>query len=190
MIPTLIMISGFLIFAVSFILLIRILVSPFVVRWKNAHGDVELIETEQISVSRKKDRTFFIILFVCLMIAGSMLFCLGFSLGYADKGKGFWFYRLAEGSISETKKWDRLSEDGDFIAEDGRKYPYYLVIRGNTYEFRGSECEDIGDVKERLSKISRENTVMLIDSFAVSEKMNDAEKLLIEMGIQYEIEEV
>jgi len=173
-----------------FILLVRILLSPLVVRWKNAHGEVEIIETERINRSRKKDRTFFCILFISLMLIGAMLFCLGFSLGYADKGKGFWFYRAVEGISDETEKWDRISKDGAYVADDGKKYPYYLLVRGNTYEFKGIECENIDEVKEYLSHIPRENTVMLIDSFAVLKYMNDAETLLKEMGIQYEIEEV
>lgn len=190
MLANVIMISGSGIFIFSLIMFVATLISPLVVRWKNVHGDVELIETDKINHSRRKDRTFFYILFISLMIIGSILFCLGFSLGYADKGKGFWFYRLVEGNISETQKWDRISEDGDFIASDGKKYPYYILIRGNTYEFKGIECEDIEDVNEYLSHISRENTIMLIDSFAVAKKINDVEILLKEMGIQYEIEEV
>lgn len=190
MIPTIIMVLGALIFLFSLVMLVRNSISPLVVRWRNTHGEVELISTDKINLSRKKDRTFFYVLFTSTMTAGLLMFCFGFSLGYADKGEGFWFYHLVEGDTVTEQKWDRISDEGDFIADDGRKYPYYLLVRGNEYEFRGKSCENIDAVREQISRIPRENTVMIIDSYAVSQKVKDAEKLLKEMGIQYETEEV
>ena len=56
--------------------------------------------------------------------------------------------------------------------------------------FCKQNCRDTGELKEKLERIPRENTVMIIDSYAVSAEVNAVKALLKEMGIKYETEEV
>ena len=171
-------------------LILYVAASPLIVRLRNISGVVELQNTGAVKKSRQADRKFLFSLGIGCVLLGALLILAGWAWGFNRQGDGFWLNRYLSGEQGISDKWDRISESGSFIAEDGTEYPYYLLIQGNTYEFSGEVCADIEDVQEQLTKMKRENTVMLIDSFAVSSKIKEAEKMLKEMGIKYEMEEV
>ena len=190
MIPIGLMVVGSIIFLISFIDLIKVIMSPLKVRRKNINGQLELNDEGTVKKTRKRDRAFLGSWDGFFAIIGIVLFFFGWSLGYNQKGEGFIFNRFISGESIKTEKWDRLTENGSFISDSGNEYPYYLLVSGNTYEFCGEVCENTEDVKTKLSKIKRENTVIIIDSYAVSSKIKEAESILTEMGIKYEMEEV
>ena len=190
MIPIGLMAIGSIISLISIIDFIIVLKSPLTVKRKNILGQLELNDEGTVKKTRKRDRVILGSWDLFFATVGSFVVLLGWSLGYNQKDGVFWFIPFISGDYKSSEKWDRLSEDGNFISNNGTEYPYYLLISGNTYEFSGEVCEDLEDVKNKLSKIKRENTVIIIDSYAVSSRIKDAEKLLTEMGIKYEMEEV
>lgn len=128
--------------------------------------------------------------YVVAMLTGLVLFFLGIYLGYAAEGDSFWFYQKVFGVESHKEDtWDKITEEGKYKSDDGNEYTFYILVNGDRYIFSGEECESLEDLKERLSGIKRENTVMLIDGFAISSYYKQAEKLLNELGIKYETEE-
>ena len=190
MIPTILIVAGTLIILISSIWLVRILLSPLVVKWRSIRGEVELIDTGAVKKKRKQDRLFLGSLATVFILIGVFLTLSGWAWGYNIRGDGFWLNQYLSGDNGISEKWDRISDDGDFVSQDGTEYPYYLLVRGDKYEFCGEPCESIVELREKLSKIKPENTVMIIDSFAVSSKIKEAKVLLNEMRISYEMEEI
>ena len=126
--------------------------------------------------------------FIVCIFAGLLMFFAGLYLGYAAKGDGFWLYRkLFPNRIAvETVAWDAINENGQFVAEDGTAYTYYVLISGDTVHLSGEACEDLTDLRTRLTEMQRQNTVMIIDSFAVSSTYRSVRDMLDELGIDYE----
>ena len=124
--------------------------------------------------------------FIIFCFIGIMMFVAGIYFGYAAEGEGFWFYKKFYPEAAANQVWDELNEQGQFVAEDGKAYTYYILVSGNKISLSGEECQDYSDLKERLSKINRENTVIIIDSFAVSSTYKSVRNCLNELGIKYE----
>ena len=114
------------------------------------------------------------------------MFFAGFSLGYAAKGDGFWLYRKLFPDRIVVHTWDEINENGQYVADDGRAFTYYVLVSGDKVSLSGEPCADLEDLEKRLTEIKRENTVIIIDSFAVSSTYRGVEKMLNEMGIDYE----
>lgn len=124
--------------------------------------------------------------FVLVGLLGAMMFFIGFYLGFTAEGDGFWFYERFYPQEVTNQVWDQINEQGQFVAEDGKTYTYYILISGKEVSLRGEQCVDLEDLKSRLSAIRRENTVMLIDSFAVASVYRSVKDMLEDLGIIYE----
>lgn len=124
--------------------------------------------------------------FIVSAFMGIVVFFAGIYLGYAAEGEGFWFYKKFFPQEETNQVWDDINEQGQFVAEDGRVYTYYILISGNEISICGEECRNYVDLQERVSQIRRENTVIIIDSFAVSSVYQSVRNLLDELGIEYE----
>ncbi len=124
--------------------------------------------------------------FMSLLLFGLLIFLAGYYLGYAAEGEGFWLYQKFFPQASASQVWDELNEKGQFVSESGKAYTYYIVISGKEIALRGEPCADYNDLKEKLSQIKKENTVMVIDSFAVSSSYHSVENILNELGLSYE----
>ena len=190
MIPWILMIAG----AVAFILgvcgLIRLFIYlPLKENFRISDRDKDFIQTildskMQYVVETKRKQMG--IAFLILFFIGSMMFLSGFYLGYAAQGEGFWLYQKLYPQASANQVWDELNEEGQFVSESGKAYTYYIVISGKEISLRGEPCSDYNDLKEKLSQIRKENTVMVIDSFAVSSTYHSVENILNELGLSYE----
>ena len=127
--------------------------------------------------------------FIVAIFAGILMFFAGLYLGYAAKGENFWLYRklFPDRIATETMAaWDAINENGQFVAEDGKAYTYYVLVAGDKVSLSGETCADLSELKTRLTEIKRENTVIIIDSFAVSSLYRGVKDMLNEMGIDYE----
>ena len=128
--------------------------------------------------------------FVICIFAGVLMFFAGVYLGYAAKGEGFWPYRkLFANNIAEQEKWqvsDRFNEAGQYVAEDGKTYTYYVIIDGEKITFSGVKCAGLEELEVKLSEIRRENTIILYDRFAVSSIYHGVEDMLNKLGFDYE----
>ena len=190
MIPIIMMIGGALTSLYGIGLTLYIFMTPILVKLRSANGQGEIVETRRIRRIRIKDRKDLLKISCSLLFIGLLVFGSGYYLGFSARGKGIWFYDLVYGSGEEKPKWDRITSDGSYIAENGGTYRYYLVIEGNEYEFCGEKCEDIEDVKKRLEAIGRGNTIVVIDSYASYESRTEIESMLDRMGMNYETEEI
>lgn len=114
------------------------------------------------------------------------MFFAGFYLGYAAKGDGFWLYRKLFPNRIVVHTWDEINENGQYVSEDGKAYTYYVLVSGDEISLSGEPCADLAELKNKLTEIKRENTVMIVDSFAVSATYHGVKKLLNEIGIDYE----
>lgn len=140
-------------------------------------------ETQSVVTYHKKQlQTLFLISF----LLGGMMFLSGFYLGYAAQGEGFWLYQKLYPQASANQVWDELNDEGQFVSESGKTYTYYIVISGQEISLCGEPCADYNDLKEKLTQIRKENTVMVIDSFAVSSAYHSVENILNELGLSYE----
>lgn len=140
-------------------------------------------ETQSVVTYHKKQLQ---TLFLSSFLLGWMMFLSGFYLGYAAQGEGFWLYQKLYPQASANQVWDELNDEGQFVAESGKAYTYYIVISGKEISLCGEPCADYNDLKEKLTQIRKENTVMIIDSFAVSSTYHSVESILNELGLSYE----
>ena len=124
--------------------------------------------------------------FILIIMAGVMMFFVGFYLGFTAEGDGFWFYEKFYPEEAANQAWDQINEEGQFVAASGQAYTYYILVSGKEISLSGSQCADLADLKTKLSAIRRENTVILIDSFAVASVYHAVEDMLKELGIKYE----
>ena len=125
--------------------------------------------------------------FIICILAGIMMFFAGMYLGYAAKGDSFWPYKkMFPNRVAAVPVWDEINDAGQFVATDGKAYTYYILVSGDEVSLSGEPCVDLTDLEKKLSEIKRENTVMIIDSFAISSTYRGVEKVLDELGIAYE----
>ena len=190
MIPWTLIIVGALLTAFGVLGWISLFVLPFCERFEVVYDkDKEIIQSrtdpevgKQVWYEKKNLKRDFTI---CIF-AGILMFFAGFYLGYAAKGDGFWLYRKLFPDRVAVHTWDEINESGQYVADTGRAYTYYVLVSGDEISLSGEPCPDLAELKNKLSEIKRQNTVMLIDSFAVSSTYRGVQKLLNELGIDYE----
>ena len=124
--------------------------------------------------------------FIICVFAGLMMFFAGLYLGYAAKGEGFWLYRKLFPDRITVQTWDEINENGQYVADSGKAYTYYVLVSGDKVSLSGEPCAGLTELKNKLTAIKRENTVIIIDSFAVSSTYRSVEDMLNEMGFDYE----
>lgn len=190
MIPWTLIIIGALLTVFGVLGWISLFVLPFFERFEVVYDkDKEIIQArtdpefgKQVWYEKKHLKRDFTI---CIF-AGILMFFAGFYLGYAAKGDGFWLYRKLFPDRIVVHTWDEINENGQYVADDGRAFTYYVLVSGDKVSLSGEPCADLEDLEKRLTEIKRENTVIIIDSFAVSSTYRGVEKMLNEMGIDYE----
>ena len=191
MIPWTLIIIGALLTVFGVLGWISLFVLPFFERFEVVYDkDKEIIQArtdrefgKQVWYEKKKLKRDFTICF----FSGILMFFAGFYLGYAAKGDGFWLYRKMFPDRIVVHTWDEINESGQYVAETGKAYTYYILISGNAVSLSGEPCADLTELKNKLSEIKRQNTVMVIDSFAVASTYRGVEKILNELGIDYEV---
>lgn len=192
MIPYILIIIGMLLSVVGIVCLLRVAILPLrrlnkvVFEWEDDILKYSSGPGKREYARRLKQLTW---IYVCVLLLGICSFFLGLYLGYAAKGSSFWFYEQIFGQEIQEEYWDKITEDNKFISDLGKEYTYYILVENDSFSFCGENCKDIDDLKNKLSKIKRENTVILIDSFAVSSAYHEAENILNELGVKFEMEE-
>lgn len=194
MIPWILIIIGALCTLIGVLGLIAILLLPIVDRFEivfDKDKDVVQARTDsKVGKIVREEQKHLTRDFIICVIAGVMMFFAGLYLGYAAKGEGFWLYRkLFPGEVKAVAQvWDKINDDGQYVASDGTAYTYYVLVSGNEIRLSGEKCADLEEFRDRLSEIKRENTVIIYDSFAVSSTYRAVEALLDELGFEYEEE--
>lgn len=125
--------------------------------------------------------------FIIMFFVGILMFFSGLYLGYAAKGEDFWFYKKFYPSKEETLLvWDSINENGQYVANDGKTYTYYILVNENTVSLRGEPCDSPEELKAGLSDIQRENKIILIDCYAIASTYHEVADILKELGLKYE----
>ena len=193
MIPWTLIIVGGLLVIFGVLGLISLWVLPFFERFEVVYDkDKEILSARMDPEIGKQvwyEKKNLIRDFIVAIFAGILMFFAGLYLGYAAKGENFWLYRklFPDRIATETMAaWDAINENGQFVAEDGKAYTYYVLVAGDKVSLSGETCADLLELKTRLTEIKRENTVIIIDSFAVSSLYRGVKDMLNEMGIDYE----
>lgn len=125
--------------------------------------------------------------YFAILVLGVVLFITGMYLGFADRGKDFWFYKKIYGEEIDTNKWDNLTDEGFYEDPEGKVYRNFILIRGDKIYFNGANETDIVENTEldnMLSKIAQENTIALIDSYAVSATYKDVRDKIKSKGFE------
>lgn len=193
MIPIIIIIFGLLFILVGITGIAVTAISPLVVKFRSSLGLLEREDDKTTKVFRKRSRQDIISYSATAILTGLALAFIGWCWGYAQKGENFWFYRkYKQHYISEETpgEWDKISEDGKYTDDNGNKYTYYILVKGNDIRFCKDECRSIDELSEKLNLVPRENTLIIADSYAVASKYEAVKALLKEMGFKYETEEV
>jgi len=190
MIPWVLIIAGALCTVVGVLGLFMILVLPLKDRLETVfEKEKDVIQARLNTEIRKyvwQEKRHLTRDFIVCLVVGIMMFFAGLYLGYAAKGENFWLYRKLFPNTITVQVWDEINENGQFVAADGKAYSYYVLISERDISLSGEPCTDLEDLKTRLSGIRRENSVIIIDSFAVSSTYHAVENILNELGIEYE----
>ena len=190
MIPWILIILGALSTLLGVLGLISIPLLPFFERFEIVYDkDKEIIQARtDPEVGREVffERRHLIRDYIVFIVAGVVMFFTGFYIGYSTKGENFWLYKKLFPSTVSAPVWDELNENGQYVASSGKAYTYYILVSGNEVSLSGLPCEDLEELKNRLSEVRRENTVIVIDSFAVASTYRAVENMLMELGMDYE----
>ena len=190
MIPWTLIIIGGLLVAFGVLGLISLWVLPFFERFEVVYDkDKEILSARMDKEIGKQvwyEKKNLIRDFIVSIFAGILMFFAGLYLGYAAKGDDFWLYRELFPDRIAVQTWDEINENGQYVAEDGRAFTYYVLVSGKEVSLSGEPCVDMEELKSKLTAVKRENTVIIIDSFAVSSTYRSVVDMLDKLGIDYE----
>ncbi|MDO5148462.1 MAG: hypothetical protein Q4D76_03630 [Oscillospiraceae bacterium] len=190
MIATLLIIIGFISGIFGIWLVFRTLISPFKKEMKEMDGEQLVNESRTAEESLHKKRIKHVKIGTLFVLTGVITVLIGWYIGRAARGDDFWLHKLLFPNNNKPGISDKLDEEGNYIAKDGLSYSYYIIIKGTEYYFCGTKFDDIESLKEELENISSENTVIIIDSYAIESNVNQIVDLLeTDMGLKYEIEQ-
>ena len=123
-------------------------------------------------------------IYITLVIVGILFIITGFYAGFTEHGSKFWLYKILYSS-GEAQHSDRITEDGQYIASDGKEYNFYILIRGSNIYFKDELCENQSALEEKIKVFDRTNTIVIYDDFAVSSAYHSVVGLLDKSGIHY-----
>lgn len=187
MIPYILIIAGAIAVIYGLIGLVRIALLPLiradqvVFKRKDDYLFYENAKGQRVLKSQKK---FLLNIYITLVIVGTLFVVTGFYAGFTDHGSDFWLYKTLFHS-EEAQRNDRITEDGQYIASDGKAYNYYIMIKGSDIFFGDELCADHAALEDRIKGFDRTNTIVIYDDFAVSSTYHYVIDLLNKSGIQY-----
>lgn len=167
--------------------LIRIAFLPLVRAHQVVYGrkdDYLFYENEQGQKLLKSQKKFLLNIYITLVVVGMLIIITGFYAGFSAYGSDFWLYKKMF-SVEEAQNNDRINENGQYIASDGKEYNYYILIRGSDIFFKDELCADDSALEEKIKGFDRTNTIVVHDDFAVSSAYHLVINLLNKSGIHY-----
>lgn len=187
MVPYILIIAGIAAVIYGLIGLIRIAFLPLV----RAHqvvfkrkDDYLFYENARGKRLLRSQTKFLVNIYITLVIVGSLGIITGFYAGFTEHGPDFWLYKTLF-SAEEEHKNDRINDEGQYIASDGKEYNYYILIRGSDIYFKDELCADNSELEERIKDFDRTNTIVVHDDYAVSSTYHFVVDLLNGSGIHY-----
>ena len=132
----------------------------------------------------KSQKKFLMNIYLTLIITGVLVITAGFYAGFTQNGPDFWLYKNFFSLVEEIRS-DKITEDGKYLASDGKEYNYYIFVRGSEVFFGDEPCPDMAILEEKLKSVDRTNTIAVYDDFAVSAAYHSVVDLLDSLGINY-----
>ncbi|HAG70051.1 MAG TPA: hypothetical protein DCL38_08760 [Lachnospiraceae bacterium] len=187
MIPYILIIAGAASVLCGVIGVIRIAFLPLV----RAHqvvfkrrDDYLFYENEKGKRLLRSQKKFLMNIYITLIVVGALVITAGFYAGFTEHGPKFWLYKKFFSLVEEIRS-DKITEEGKYVASDGKEYSYYIFIRGSEVFFGDEPCADISALEEKAKGVDRSNTIVVYDDFAVSSTYHSVTDLLDSLGIQY-----
>ncbi len=131
----------------------------------------------------KSQKKFLMNIYLTLIIVGTLVITAGFYAGFTEHGPDFWLYKNFFSLVEEIRS-DKITEDGKYLASDGKEYNYYIFVRGSEVYFGDELCTDEA-LEEKVKSVDRTNTIVIFDDFAVSAAYHSVVDLLDSLGIKY-----
>ena len=187
MIPSILIIAGACSVLYGLIGVIRIALLPLVrahqvvFKRKDDYLFYENTKGRRLLKSQKK---FLMNIYLTLIIVGSLVIAAGFYAGFTDHGPDFWLYKNFFSIVEEIRS-DKITEDGKYLASDGKEYNYYIFVRGSEIFFGDESCADTVALEDKVKGVDRSNTIVIYDDFAVSATYHSVVDLLDSLGINY-----
>lgn len=195
MVAIILVVVGILFSIVGMIGLFAIAISPLIDDW-------------DVVVRRKDDSLFYSTAFgkrilklrtkkmaweyFAVFAIGVALIISGMYFGFADRGKDFWFYKKIFGEEIDVTSWDKLTDEGFYKDPEGYEFKCFILIRGDKIYYNGAEDGDIVDsiseLKQKVSQTAPENTIAVIDSYALSSTYNEVIEMLDKLPRKYKEE--
>lgn len=195
MVAIILVILGILFSIVGLIGLLAIAVSPLIDDW-------------DVVVRRKDDSLFYSTSFgkrilklrtkkmaweyFSVLAIGVALFIAGMYFGFADRGKDFWFYKKIYGEETDVTSWDKLTDEGFYKDDEGFEFKCFILIRGDEVYYNGADegniVGSIDELRQEVGQTAPENTIAVIDSYALSSKYNEVIDMLDKLPRKYKEE--
>lgn len=168
-----------------------------------------LVETYQVVIKREDDyahytsptgiaylnehKKKYLILLAVLFVAGSAIFSAGLYMRFGSRG----FEMLLSPEAAFSQKYDAVDselaegfdEDGNYIAENGKIYSYYVKVKGNEVYYGDKLIGNADDFREYVTGIDKNTRLYLIDAYASSATYHEVMSLLEENGIKCDKDE-
>ena len=187
MIPYILIIAGAASVLYGLIGVIRIALLPLVranqvvFKRKDDYLFYENARGRRLLRSQKK---FLMNIYLTFIIVGTLIITAGFYSGFTEYGPKFWLYENFFSLVEEIRS-DKITEDGKYLASDGKEYNYYIFVRGPEIYFGDELCADTDALEDKVKGVDRTNTIVIYDDFAVSSAYHSVIGLLDGLGIQY-----
>lgn len=196
MVAIILVIIGILFSIVGLIGLFAIAISPLIDDW-------------DVVVRRKDDSLFYSTAFgkrilklrtkkmaweyFAILAIGVALFITGMYFGFAERGKDFLFYKKIFGEEIDVTSWDKLTDEGFYKDPDGSEFKCFILIRGDKVYYNGADeadiVADIAELRQKVGQTAPENTIAVIDSYALSSKYKEVTDMLDKLPRKYKEEE-
>lgn len=180
MISIVIIAAGVLLTLVGVKFLLPAVFSEWQLSQRIASGETDFKDNKR----RRDERIKLITRSGTLTAIGVIIVAAGLFLGFADRGDGV----QVNGNASSVSV-SNINESGKYEAANGKEYSYWVSVQGNEYTFCGNRCEDIDELKDKLSRLGLGETVLIIDKFATSAAYKSVSSMINEMGLKYETED-
>ncbi|MBO4903792.1 MAG: hypothetical protein J5367_01065 [Lachnospiraceae bacterium] len=138
---------------------------------------------------QEKTKSYLIGLAVMFAI-GSVLFLSGLYMKFGSRGFSMLFSSVVEESTqyraSDADITDKIDDDGDYKADNGKVYYDYLIIKGNDIYEREQLIGRIEDFESYVPEMDKSREIFVADDYASSSTFHEVIRLLEENGFSYE----
>lgn len=197
MIPILLMIIGGLMIVISLVGVFAFIFQPFYENYqvviKREDDYAHYVTPSGQAYLRTRTRSYFRWIAI-LFAVGCIMFFTGLYMGYGSRGFNMLFSlqkkeESAEYNAIESELAEGFYLHGNYVADDGRIYTHYLVVKGNDVYYKDVLIGDTEALRAYIPNFNIENSFYIVDGYAASSTYKEVMNILSESGFEYEIDE-